>query len=141
MVISLNPTHRTRRIYSPHILRPPVTIIVCPFTYENHGLATPTIDRAASSGLAGLPRGISGYSWVGAFPVVSPFRAASCFPGIPSATFVPSGAVMKAPASLAAVSRVVTCPKAIVLARTPNAGPHSLAIVLVRPTIPALARA
>ncbi|KAH9844801.1 serine/threonine protein [Teratosphaeria destructans] len=67
--------------------------------------------------------------------------AAFCACGIPSATFSPSGVVTNAPSSLAAVNRVAMKPNATVLARTPNAGPHSFAMVLVRPTRPAFARA
>lgn len=123
-----------------YVFLPPVTRIVSPVTYANSGLATARTDFAASSGLPGRPSGISGYC--GAVAAAAwLLRLSSCLPGIPSATLVPSGVVMKAPSSFAAVSRVVMWPKATVLARTPNAGPHSFAMVLVRPTRPALARA
>lgn len=89
---------------------PPVTRIVSPFTYEKYGLATPRIALAASSGLAGRRSGMSGNVLVSGWSLLAslPFLAAICLPGIPRATFVPSGVVMKAPASLAAVRRVVT---------------------------------
>lgn len=67
--------------------------------------------------------------------------ACFCACGIPRATFSPSGVVMNAPSSFAAVKRVAMCPKAIVLARTPKDGPHSFAMVFVRPVTPALASA
>ncbi len=44
--------------------------------------------------------------------------------GMPRATFWPS-TTTKPPSSLLAVRRVSMWPKAMVLARTPNAGPHS----------------
>lgn len=131
------------QLLQPHyIFLPPVTRIVSPVTYENNGLATANTALAASSGLAGRRSGMSGYS--SAFPPFAPpppWRFCNCFPGIPSATFVPSDVVTYAPSSLAAVRRVLTKPKATVLERTLKAGPHSLAMVLVRPTVPALATA
>lgn len=131
----------TSRLHVDYIFRPPVTRIVSPLTYENNGLATANTALAASRGLAGLLNGMSGYPWSPLSADTSPFRLCNCFPGIPNATLVPSGVVTNAPSSLAAVNRVVTNPKATVFARTPNAGPHSLAMVLVSPTVPALATA
>ncbi len=118
-----------------YIFLPPVTDNVCPLTYENNGLTTAKIALAASVAVPGLPSGIS-------LNAASPSsRAAFCACGIPKATFSPSGVVTNAPSSLAAVSLVKMNPNATVLARTPKAGPHSFAIVLVRPVTPALARA
>lgn len=99
-----------------------------------YGLQTATIELAASVAVPGRPRGIS-------LNAAEPSSlAAFCACGIPSATFSPSGVVTNAPSSFAAVNLVMMCPKATVFARTPNAGPHSFAIVLVNPVTPALAR-
>lgn len=77
---------------------PPVTIIVCPETYENRGLTTARILLAASVAVPGLRSGMSAYA-------ASP-AACVCLVGIPKAIFSPSGPFTKAPSSLAAVNLV-----------------------------------
>jgi len=84
--------------HSGYIFLPPVTLITCPVTYENSGLATANTTFAASVAVPGLPSGISGNPPSALF---SP-----CFAGIPNATFVPSGSVTLAPFSFASVNRV-----------------------------------
>ena len=108
---------------------------------------------AASFAVPGLLSGIS------KFAVLA--RASCCAFGMPRATLLPSGIDTNAPSSFAAVSRVrmwpnamLKCPqsvgsrvaggfmgfcKAYLLARTPNWGPHSLAITLDSPVTPAFA--
>jgi hypothetical protein len=98
-----------------YIFLPPVTSMVCPLTYENNGDTTANIELAASVAVPGRPSGMSLYA-----APSSPLRSAICLPGMPRATRCPSAVVMKAPDSLARVRRVSMCPKAIVLARTPN---------------------
>lgn len=55
----INPTTYVLFFATCYIFLPPVTRIVSPFTYENQGLATPTIALAASSALPGRLNGIS----------------------------------------------------------------------------------
>ena len=81
-----------------------LTIIVCPSTYENNGLATAKITLAASLAVPALLSGISAYA---ALPAAS-----FCACGIPRATLLPSGVVTKAPSSFAAVRRVRMWPNA-----------------------------
>lgn len=106
---------------------------------------------AASMAVPGRLKGMSAWA-------LSP-KASFCAFGIPSATLPPSGVVTKAPSSFAAVNRVRIWPNATlelfqhcpyrsvhkaqkrthVFARTPNEGPHSLAITLEKPVTPAFA--